>query len=177
MRKLPGILLLLCLAAPLIGTYAGLRFEKYRVRKELKIRMLAGLPDSVLVFFQFSKNACNTLLRWEHAREFEYRGEMFDVVKQSVRNDSLLLWCWRDHAETKLNSQLRRLIAEYQNNDPCRHEKEHRLALFFLTLFHEDAPDWRVYGPQSDNPQLLTATYALLSANEVAPPFPPPDGV
>jgi len=177
MHKLPGILLLLCLSTPLIGTYAGLRFEKYRIRKEVKKHMLAGLPDSALVFFKFSRQDSRTLLRWEHSREFEYQGEMFDVVKQLTQNDSLLLWCWHDHAETKLNRQLRHLIARYQANDPCRHDQEHRLAIFFLTLFYEYAPCFQVHGPLTEYLALPSATDLLPEAEAMQPPSPPPDRV
>ncbi len=177
MRKLPGIFLLLCLAAPLIGTYTGLRFEKYRIKKEVKKRMLACLPDSNLVFFKFSNYDSKTMLRWEHAREFEYHGEMFDVVKQTVQNDSILLWCWHDHAETKLNRQLRQLVAQYQANDPCRHNKEQRLAIFFLTLFYQEAPALRNLCAHPELSILPSAVAHLLGTDVAQPPFPPPDGV
>lgn len=177
MRKLPGILLLFCLAAPLIGTYAGLRLEKYRIRKEVKKRLLAGLPDSELVFFKFSRHDSNSLLRWEHAEEFEYRGEMYDVVRQSAGNDTLQFWCWHDHAETKLNRELRQLIAKFQANDTGRHENERRLFCFFLTLFHEETPGFRVFCPRAEVLALPAAAECPSSADTGKPPFPPPDRV
>lgn len=177
MRKLPGILLLFCLAAPLIGTYAGLRLEKYRIKKEVKKRLLAGLPDSELVFFKFSKDGSNTLLRWEHAEEFEYRGEMYDVVRQSVGNDTVLFWCWHDRAETRINRDLRQLIAKFQANDPGRHENERRLLCFFLTLFHEETPGFRVFCPHAQSWALPGAADFPVTADTGKPPFPPPDRV
>jgi len=177
MQKLLGILLLFCLATPLIGTYAGLRFEKYRARRTAKKHILAGLPDSALVFFQFSKNDGETLLRWEHEQEFEYQGQMYDVVKKSEQGDSVQLWCWRDHAETKLNRQLRQLVAQYQANDPCRHNKEQRLAIFFLTLFYQDAPALRIFCAHPKLSTLPSAVVHLPSTDVAPPPFPPPDGV
>ncbi|MBK9337035.1 MAG: hypothetical protein IPM98_10795 [Lewinellaceae bacterium] len=135
MRSLFCILLLFCLAAPIVGTYAGLRLEKRRVKKEVKHRLFAEVDTADLVFFCFSKKDKETRLRWEHDREFEFEGQMYDVVQESMRNDSVLLWCWWDHAETALNKRLQNTLAQTLSNDPGRRDQERRAVCFFSPFF------------------------------------------
>ncbi|MBX2890060.1 MAG: hypothetical protein KF734_03975 [Saprospiraceae bacterium] len=176
MRTILGILLLSVLAAPLVGTYASLRQEKRRVKKEVKKRLMAGADNIDLVFFQFSKHDSETLLRWEHEREFEYEEQMYDVVKKIEQGDSILLWCWWDHEETALNKQLRQLLAKSQNNDPCRHEKERRLVCFFLSLFFVEIPNAHLPCISMEYVGTLSECDSLQSIAESPPPSPPPDG-
>lgn len=174
MRTILGILLLVVLSAPLVGTYAGLRIEKRRVKKEVKKRMIAGIDSTDLVFFAFSKYDSETLLRWEHAWEFEYQEQMYDVVKKQEQGDSLLLWCWWDHAETELNKQLRGLVAKTQAHDPRRHEKERRLVCFFLTLFLHEPPDQVGFPAEAEPLAGPVGSTFFCAAYFGAPPYPPP---
>lgn len=176
MRTILGILLLSVLAAPLVGTHASLRQEKCRVKKEVKKRLMAGVDSADLVFFQFSKHDSETLLRWEHEREFEYEEQMYDVVKKIEQGDSILLWCWWDHEETALNKHLRQLLAKSQNNDPRRHEKERRLVCFFLSLFFVEIPNAHLPRISMEHVGTPPECDTLQSVAPPPPPSPPPDG-
>lgn len=175
MRSLFGILLLFCLSAPIVGTYTGLHVEKYRVKKAVKQRLLAEVNPADLVFFQFSKIEQETVLHWEHEQEFEYHGQMYDVVRKVVRNDSVLLWCWWDHAETKLNRQLRHILAQTLSNDPCRRDQERRAVCFFLALFFVEIPDVHLVCRDSEYFELPERGLPLPDWTVPQPPAPPPD--
>jgi len=175
MRIILGILLLAALSAPLFGTYAGLCVEKQRVKKEVKKRLMNGVDSTDLVFFQFSKHDSKTLLRWEHAWEFEYQEQLYDVVKKIERGDSVLLWCWWDHAETALNKQLHQLVVQRQSSDPRRHEKERRVVYFFLTLFYLEPPDMRALGSGPERLRPPLADCIGYRGERGSPPYPPPE--
>ncbi len=45
----------------------------------VKTRILAGVGKNQMVRLSFTALATKTQLRWEHSKEFEYKGEMYDI--------------------------------------------------------------------------------------------------
>lgn len=148
--------------------------EKYRIRKEVKRQIIAGIDKNELVLLTFSRAAINTDLRWEHAREFEYRGEMYDIVETNETGDSISYWCWWDHRETALNKSLDKLTQSACGQSPGSKEKQQRLQDFVRSLIciESDLPHF----PQS-TPASATHYYIDLCkpVDAHAPPAPPPD--
>ncbi len=46
--------------------------------------------------------------QWEHAREFEWKGEMYDVVKKENKDGDVLYTCKKDTKEDHLKKQSRK---------------------------------------------------------------------
>lgn len=109
------------LFTPFSATYLWLHVQKALIKKEVKAKLIAGIDKSELARFAFSKTQIETELRWEHSREFEYKGEMYDVVETQIIGDSIRYVCWLDRAETALNRRLQTLIAQATSGS-----KEHR---------------------------------------------------
>lgn len=117
MKKLFPIFLLLCLAAPFALTYSYLKVEKHQLKRSIKHQIIDGINKSELVLLRFSKKEIKEKLEWEHSKEFEYEGEMYDVVEKVETTDSVSYWCWWDYEETRLNKQLAGiLIATWHQN-------------------------------------------------------------
>lgn len=133
-------MLLITMAAPFLGTYAVLRYEKARVRKEIKRRIIAGIDKKELVSFTFSHN--DPRPKWMHAKEFEYQGQMYDVVDAQTIGDSVTYWCWWDHEETSLNQRLKQLVEQALGQSPQKKENQKRLFHFLDTLFHQPVASW-----------------------------------
>ncbi len=140
-RSLIGIFLFLCLIAPLASTYLYLKHQKKLVRKEIKWRIIAGIDRSELVFLKFSKEEKLLLLNWKHSKEFEFKGEMYDIVETHDRDDSTFYWVWWDHEETKLNRQLKEIVAGAFGNKDLNKESRMNLQKFFQTLFFPSSND------------------------------------
>ncbi len=80
---------------------------------------MASLNFQSLSFLKFSHAEVNQKLRWEHSKEFEYKGKMYDVFKSKNDKDSVFYWCWLDKEETKLNTQLKSVLTSlYQTDIP-----------------------------------------------------------
>lgn len=174
LKKFSGILLLLCLAAPLIVTYSWLQLEKYQIKSEVKWRMIEGIDKSELVFLKLSNTEVQNELKWKHSREFEYKGEMYDVVEKMVKADSTFYWLWWDHEETALNQRLSDLLAQTVGQSQENKNNHKRLYQFLNTLYFCSTIDWQALIPYSS--QDLNTTYLnnykSFSSN---PPTPPPD--
>jgi hypothetical protein len=135
--------------------------------------MMAGLDKKELSLLRFTKEEAQSQVKWEHSREFEYKDQMYDVVKTEVKGDTIYYWCWLDHQETTLNKKLSQLVAKALGNDPQNSDKEKKFADFVKTLFHSEIPEWdlRIF------PGNLTAVFNYSSHQSFfyySPPVPPP---
>ncbi|NJL75605.1 MAG: hypothetical protein HC892_11820 [Saprospiraceae bacterium] len=112
-----------------------LNYQKQQVKKEVKHKMVAGIDKKELVLLKLTAAQKQTQLNWEHAKEFEYQGEMYDVIETEIRCDTTYYWCWWDHAETALNKQLDELASLVKGNHAKHKENQKRLYDFFKSLY------------------------------------------
>lgn len=106
------ILLFCILFDPVVGTFTWLHYKKAVVKQEVQKQINDGIDQSKLVLLEFTKEEIQTELRWEHAREFEYKHKMYDVIRTETSGDKVYYWCWYDHEETMVNRQLDELTAQ-----------------------------------------------------------------
>ncbi|WP_373548766.1 hypothetical protein [Haliscomenobacter sp.] len=136
MKKLSGIFLLACLSLPVLGTYTWLHFQKLRVKKEVKQAMMQGMSRERLVRLAFTEGQVDTLLRWEHAKEFEFQNQMYDVLEQKKQGDSMVYWCWWDQEETLLNRHLDDLAQKAFTSDPQQQKAQDQLFQYFKSIYY-----------------------------------------
>jgi len=117
-RWLAGLLALGFLVDPIAGVSAWLQVEKAMVKKEVRRHIISGIDKDGLVLLEFSRTETEPLLRWEHSREFEYDGQMYDIVDSWVVGDTVYYRCFWDRAETRLNEQLRKLAVRSHGAAP-----------------------------------------------------------
>lgn len=129
--------------APAIATYSWLQQYKKDVKKEVKRKMIAGIDKNQLDYFEFATQEINTKIRWEHAREFEYNSQMYDVVEKKTNGKKTLLWCWKDSEETILNQKLQKLFSFVFNHDSKSKDKENKLFSFYKTLYFQENFSWK----------------------------------
>lgn len=174
MRKLTAIFLFFCLVAPFFGTYGWLKMEKRKVKKTIKWRMIAGMDKSELVLLKFTNEEAETQLEWEHSREFEYNGQMYDVVEKSVHGDTIWYRCWPDDEETKLNLQLNELVASAMGKNPVNKDSRDRLNNFLKSLYCSDSSDKNLLANNAKkiSPFHFSSDYSSI---RFSPPAPPPE--
>lgn len=171
--NLTALLLLLSLLAPTLALYSWLQGKKFVHREEVSEWMEEDLPESELTLLVFSRSEAKSLLRWEHEREFEYRGQMYDLSKSEAKGDSLYYWVWPDHAETALNNALAQLAAGGQDLPTLPGGQTASIYQFFKTLFFDffrpDVPSEPVAVSES-----LSEVIFLPTGIAQIPPVPPP---
>lgn len=137
--------------------------------------MIAGINPEELVLLKFSKEETQTKLRWEHSKEFEYNGQMYDIVSKEVKGDSIFYRCWWDHDETKLNKKLKSLVANAFNKSENNQMTHFNLQHYLSSLFCPELFSWEAKLPEylrvkhQNNKHFENFTTLLLS-----PPTPPP---
>lgn len=152
--KLTSFFLLLCLMAPLAVTTLWYQQSRRIVRKQVKQMMIRGINPGKLILLRFSHEDTSRQLRWEHAQEFEYNGNMYDIVKTTQTADSVNYLCWPDHRETALNKELNRLVDIAMGDDTENKQNNKRLIDFLQQLYPPEQTDSNLL-PESG---LLTIT-------------------
>ncbi|PKR82202.1 hypothetical protein CW751_02400 [Brumimicrobium salinarum] len=137
MRQFIPIIFVLALTLPFVGVYGWLKFEKSAVKKSVKHRLMEGIPKEELVQFTFALKDTATLLDWKHGKEFEYRGEMYDIVTRNYKVDSVVYDLWWDHEETALNKKLATLTNQLLNRNPDEQSRRNYLAHIQKTMYNE----------------------------------------
>ncbi len=140
--------LLFLLLCPAWLAYFFFTWQKHEAREEAKRLLLAGMDAAELVTIQLSKAEAESLLHWEEEHEFEYQGQMYDVVDITEAGDSIRYLCYWDRPESRLHQQLENLLKRPANDDPVHTKNTERLLQFFQSLFCVeqspwDSPVWR----------------------------------
>lgn len=135
-NKIISAILIFTIAAPFWFFYSILHIEKYSVKKEIKKMVVAGIDRDDLVLIKVSGDEAKTKLTWEHSKEFEYLGTMYDVVETEQRGDSTYYWCWEDSKETQLNKQLQNLVDNALSTNKNVNDNLKRLSNFFTSLYY-----------------------------------------
>jgi len=112
-----------------------LTYKKNQVRKEVKRRIIEGIDQEELVHLVFTDSQLNSVLSWKHSEEFEFKGEMYDVVTH-VKIDSMHhYWCWWDNDETELSRRLDELVTA---NFGTKHQDQGQIQVLYqlFNLYH-----------------------------------------
>lgn len=166
------LLLMSCLIVPIVTTYVYFQVQKKQVKKEIKRKMIAGIDRDELILLKFTAADMQRSLKWEHAKEFEYKDQMYDIVVKEIKGDTTFFWCWLDHEETILNKELRRLVSLVLGGDTKRHENQNHLEDFFKKLYcHSSEKECIAIINSTKNCFLF---FNQVVKSDSTPPTPPP---
>ena len=172
LKAFVSIVILSAFCLPFCATYLGLQIQKWRVKHEVKAKLIQEIDQSELAHFTFSKSQIETELHWEHDREFEYNGEMYDVIDTHEKGDSVEVVCWHDKAETELNQRLQTLITKALHNSPEHRTRESLYYQFLKSLAIESLPQLHLSLSESEREFFSHATHYgfMLLDEEIKPP-------
>jgi len=130
-------ILILVLTLPLGLTGWYLNWQKHKIKKAVKKELIAQTDKDKLELSKFKKSELNLQVVWKHAKEFSYKGEMYDIVNSQSINDSIFYWCWVDNEETSLNIKLKEWVDSTLGQDTQRAAKTHQVFQFCSSWFSE----------------------------------------
>lgn len=136
--------------------------------------MIAGIPREELVLLKFTEYEKKNDLRWVHSKEFEYKGEMYDIVETFFKGDTTYYWCWWDYEETKLNKQLDGLLSFAYKKDARTTKNQKIVHAFYNSLYFSYSKT-----PISSYLELLKLMCPnqsdIFLSHSPTPPDPPPE--
>ena len=171
MKKLVGILLFLCLLAPVVSTFSYLHYHKRSVRKHLKHDMMKTLDKDSFTLLKFSKEEAKNELNWEHSREFEFEGEMYDVVQTIEIGDSIHYYCWWDHKETRLNLALNKALSSTMNQDEENKKHQNNWITWLKNILPSERLSFNEFPSERDK---MNFCYAASHLDVLSIPLLPP---
>lgn len=86
--------------------------HQIEVRRELENDRSFSVSEERILELTFTLEETETLLDWEHEREFEYQGQMYDILESHQEGDSITYKVWADHEETRMKGLLSKLIKD-----------------------------------------------------------------
>jgi hypothetical protein len=119
------------------------------LRKEIKRKIVAGLNEDELVLLKFAKADLLKKLKWKHSREFEFNGEMYDIVSVKKSSDSIEYYCWWDSEESLLNKKLMALVGLTLADLPENRELQFCLSYFYKTIYFQQESELEIFHHQN----------------------------
>ena len=172
--KVVGLFLIFCLGIPVPATFTFLNHQKKQIKEEIKQQIIAGIDKKELVLLKFAETDRLTQLNWEHSSEFEYKGDMYDVVETSIIADTTYYWVWCDLEETELNKLLTELVSLEWSNNPKNLENRARLQNFFNSLYFSAPAERNPYAVRELNCNFYFCQ-KLYPFVPIPPTTPPPE--
>lgn len=175
MKKRNGIatILLLTFILPVVLLFSWHQVKLYEIKHSLKWELAEALDPAELVLIKLTKAEADSQLEWEHDHEFEYLGEMYDVVKKETHTDTLFFYCWWDKKETKLNKKLEHLSALVFQHNPDKQKNEQRILQYYKSLFVHSRRNWKALQNCSQKEFIVPYVESTYTAN-LKTPSPPP---
>lgn len=143
------------------------------VKQEIALKLHTNLDKEELVLLKFTKAEAKQQLKWEHSKEFEHNGSMYDVVEKKIEGDTTYYLCIFDNKETELNKRFENLFSYSLGNLKESHNSPKWLSNIFKSLYYNKKdiilnPFYKVIQP---------FTYKSLSyiSYSTSPPNPPPE--
>jgi hypothetical protein len=157
---------------PLVGGFLSLYGQKMAVKRQVARHIVRPSADDGIVLLTFTQEETRTLLRWEHPREFEYDGQMYDIIETTERGDKVTYRCWWDRAETRLNERLRALAARAFREIPKLGGERAPLPPDLHAFCRTDAGGWSAVRPglAPEGPVALIGFYASAVLFPASPP-------
>ena len=174
MRILIAILLLLVLfqAEAYLVIF---EIQQYQVRREIKQRIKAGVPEDELVLLEIpaalEENPGATFQRI-NGHEFRYQGTMYDVIRQERCGKVTRYYCINDEKETRLFANLDNLVHRQMDRDSRRREQRRDLQRLLSLIYYHCDTDFRLL--RSEGEFELTHHPFALKTWASLPVIPPP---
>lgn len=129
-----AIVLLMVFSSPVWVTHLALKNHLLEIKREVKRSILAGIPEKDQVVIKLHSSELSSLY-WEHETEFEFEGNMYDVIRSTEIGDSIMYYCFKDHAESTIKRKLTTLLHDIRKEDGKSHQQVEKLQSYFTSLF------------------------------------------
>ena len=118
-----------------------------KYREEILEIIEDGVFENELILFTFSKNDFEkgtARVHWIEADEFRFDEEMYDVVKNETKGDSVYLYCLHDENESKLYIIIDKYFQQMLKDNPDKVNDFNSLNNF-LSQFYFKPPEQEKY--------------------------------
>lgn len=160
---------------PFLGNYTWLKGRIGEAKDLAGYKIRKAVPQDEQLLWKFSVEDARLNLDWEHSREFEYKGEMYDVIHSETKGDSIWYWCYWDRKETKLRKELNVLLVNLMGPGQQNKNEGRQLNDFFKSLFLPVTAYRQILTSGLVHQRDMIPYNFSLHAFDRIPPVPPPE--
>jgi hypothetical protein len=142
MRYISAFILLLALIGPIVLTYSLLQIHRYEVKERIARDLYLTNHPNQVVRLTLSRYDVTHKVKWEHAREFEYKKQMYDILELSESKDSITYVCIHDEADTRIKNELSQLVNSALDKDATHKSHKQKISIQMSVLFFQEAFVW-----------------------------------
>jgi hypothetical protein len=172
LKSLVSFVLLFCLIAPFTGAYLALRYQLLKNSSEVLAKLKTTECNPDLILLKFSSSEAKAKLKWHKNDEFEFKRDMYDIVKQEINQDSSFFWCYKDNKETKIRKDFKLLVNNALNGDSPKKNGSKISIDFFKLICLSSFNYLYTESPLASIASDFIATSYFI--NKFSPPKPPP---
>lgn len=109
-KQFISVLIVFILWVNIIGYYPIFKIAEWRIQCSVKQQIKKNLSKKDLHVLSFPTKQ-KKIIKWERKdKEFEYKGQLYDIVYTEIIEDTINYYCLKDNEETLLFSYLDRLV-------------------------------------------------------------------
>lgn len=146
----------------------------HSIRKKFKWETLNKLQDSQLTLVKVAKvleQNPNPYFKREHNREFQFLGEMYDIVRKTAHSDTTYYYCFHDSDESEVVRDINQWMHDNFGDSSNSKDKTKAMKDAFKQPYIANKPTFTFipevrYITLVHTPQIYTS----LSSGVVAPP-------
>jgi hypothetical protein len=122
------------------GFYAILSYERYEIREKVEQKLLNSLKKSELICIVENAENLSKII-WERPeKEFEFEGNLYDVVYSENILGITHYYCLSDKDETKLEAKIDKLLENQTEKSPSGNQSKRILHFFSEPLITHSKP-------------------------------------
>jgi len=120
---------------PLGIGYLWIQHQLARARREVKQGYIHSLSQEELTSLRFSHADAESLITWKEEDEFIFQGQLYDILRSHISEDSVLYICWLDEKENALNDHLAILLSDFDPGVPLQDRQMQSVLDFCKSLY------------------------------------------
>ncbi|TYP92015.1 hypothetical protein LX73_2258 [Fodinibius salinus] len=137
MKRHTTILLLITLIFNFLGVSFVYNIWLYSIKEEVKKKIESDFqeePKVIKVPLSWAEHPPKEF-KWHESHEFEYQGQMYDIIRKEIHGDTIWYYCHWDKAETKLLNNLAEYISNYLQESKAKQQKYVSLKQYLDKIF------------------------------------------
>ncbi|MCE9539543.1 MAG: hypothetical protein K8R85_10025 [Bacteroidetes bacterium] len=136
MKKIAVIFFLFVFLFNTMGYFIAFKAVHYQIKKEIKAEIKRKVNPSELTVIVINKKRINQIDWLENGKEMYHDGKLYDIVRNTENDTSIIYYCINDKQEEELFAHLEEHInAHIAANKPIRNKSTKKLADNIIKLY------------------------------------------
>lgn len=119
--------------------------QEIYLKNNIKLKIKKGIPESDLIMIKIpNDDDLRKQMQFEmiHSKEFRYKGEMYDIIRANITEDTSYYFVIHDPKETGLFAKLDQYANEQKQSDPFQKALFDNINKLYKLIYLNDISDF-----------------------------------